>query len=71
MKEVNSSTISHIGYDAEKRVMSIQFKSGAKPVYDYADVEPEDHARLMTAESIGSHLHHHIKPKYRGVKREA
>lgn len=71
MKPVESSTISHIGYDAEKRVMSIKFKSKGEPTYDYADVEPEDHARLLTAESVGSHLHHHIKPKYRGVKREA
>ncbi len=70
MKEVNSSTIKHVWYNPGTRKMGVQFRSKGEPIYDYSDVDPADHARMMSAESIGSHLHHHIKPKYTGIRRE-
>lgn len=51
---VRSSNVSAIGYDASTRTMVARFKSGG--VYRYGRVEPEQHAELMSCESIGARL---------------
>lgn len=66
MTLVESSTIAAIGYDETLKVLVIRFKQGG--AYKYADVTPEDHAALMSAESKGKYFLKHIKPKYMGVK---
>lgn len=53
MKEVSSSTISHIGHDGE--TLSVQFKSNPKVIYDYPGVTAEEHAAFMASDSKGSH----------------
>jgi hypothetical protein len=63
---VKSSNILSVGYDPETRKMEVKFVSGGH--YCYEDVPPETHAALMSADSIGSHLAKHIRPKHSCVK---
>lgn len=62
MDSVESSQINCIGYDAESQTLAIQFKSGTRATYHYANVTPEDFAAFKGAESVGSHFYKHIKP---------
>ncbi len=61
---IESSNLKSVGYDGS--ALEIEFKSGV--VWRYADVSPEDHKRLLEAESKGSFFSAAIKPKYKGVK---
>lgn len=62
MDSVESSQIAGIGYDAASQTLAIQFKSGTRAVYHYANVTAEDFAAFKSAESIGSHFYKNIKP---------
>jgi len=44
--------------------MTVQFHSSSVP-YDFHGIEPEHHAALVGADSIGSHFHQHIKGKFK------
>jgi hypothetical protein len=59
---VNSRAVRSIGYDAQDWVLQIEFTSGA--VYNYFRVPPAEHAKLMGAKSIGTHVEREIKPYY-------
>lgn len=50
-KEVKSSFIHSIGYDAESKTMEVALKSGA--TYTYPDIEPHVHKGIIEAESVG------------------
>ena len=67
-KSVSSSQVKSVGYDPKSRVMAVEFHGGG--VYHYHDVPPEKHAALMTAPSIGSHLHKNIKGQHSTLKVE-
>jgi hypothetical protein len=56
---VKSSNIKSIGYDEKTKTLHVEFSSGG--IYEYADVSPEKHTALMSADSIGGYLHKHIK----------
>ena len=60
---VNSSSITAVGYVARRRILEIQFRSGA--IYRYFDVPPEAHRGLLDAESVGRHFVSRIKRRYR------
>ena len=62
MQPVRSSNIASIGYDPEAQALHVLFSSGGK--YEYSGVSPEEHAALLDAKSVGSHLHTHIKGRY-------
>lgn len=62
MEKVNSSNVDEIGYNAETKTLSVRFKNGG--LYHYHLVEPEKYEALKNADSIGSHLHKHIKPHH-------
>jgi hypothetical protein len=64
LKEVKSSNILRIGYDAGTLV--VEFKSGTK--YSFSGVTEKEHQELMEAKSIGSHFHAKIRSKYTGTK---
>jgi hypothetical protein len=66
MKPVNSSNITAVGYDPASKTLAVQFKSGG--TYHYQNVTPEKHGALMSASSIGGHLHTHIKPHHKATK---
>lgn len=58
LREVESSNIKAIGYDADQSRLVVQFRSGS--TYAYANVTPAIHAALMSAQSKGSFLSRHI-----------
>lgn len=63
---VTSSMISSVGYDAESKILEVEFKGGA--VYRYDGVSPETYRALMDAESIGKQFTATIKGQYPSVK---
>lgn len=67
MEKVNSSNVSEIGYNPETKVLSVRFSKGG--LYHYSNVAPEKYEALRKADSIGSHLHQHIKPHH-GFRRD-
>ena len=58
-EKVDSSQIVSIGYEPETQKLEIEFKT--RSVYEYANVEPEVYAELMSAESIGRFFGQKIK----------
>jgi hypothetical protein len=56
---VKSSNIASVGYDAETRVLEVEFHGGR--VYRFYDVPAESHAKLMAAESIGGEFARSIR----------
>lgn len=64
---VKSSNIASVGYDEGNKTLEIQFKSGA--VYQYSGVEPQTHADLMAAESVGKFVQQNIvKAEFKGQR---
>jgi hypothetical protein len=59
---VRSSAVRSVGYDESDWVLQLEFVGGG--IYNYFRVPPEEHARLMKAASIGSHVNREIKPYY-------
>lgn len=74
LKEVQSSNITHIGYDAATKTLIVKFitsltnKGSAK--WSYAEVPPEKHEELMAAESKGKYFHTHIRNKHKATRIE-
>ena len=57
---VTSSNVESIGYSAETQVMRVRYLNGS--IYRYEDVTPEEHAIVLSSDSIGravSKLRHH------------
>jgi hypothetical protein len=65
-REVESSQLKSVGYDAEKRILEIEFKGGG--VYQYFDVPAETHKALMEAESMGKYFGKEIRSKFKFAK---
>lgn len=65
---VKSKAVRSVGYDAENWVLQIEFTTGA--VYNFFRVPPAEHAKLMSAKSIGGHLDREIKPYYESEEDE-
>ena len=63
-KEVESSTISAIGY--ENKELHIKFKNGTE--YVYYDVPAEVYEALNSAESVGKYFAANIKNNYKYAK---
>lgn len=63
-KQVNSSNIHSIGYDAETATLAVEFSS--KRVYLYRNVPQELADSLNEAESVGKWFYNNIKnrPEY-------
>lgn len=66
MQEVNSSNISHIGYDEQSKVLKVRFKAGGE--YHYHDVPKHEHDSLVSAKSIGAHFAKNIRNSYKFTK---
>lgn len=66
MKEVKSSSISHVGYEPSTQELRIRFVHGGE--YLYRGVTESEHAALMAAPSVGQYFHAHIKPHHTGEK---
>jgi hypothetical protein len=61
-ERVTSSNIKSIGYDAAKKILEVEFKSGA--IYHYKDVPADVHKSFMRADSKGKFLFNEIKGTY-------
>jgi len=59
---VQSSNVKSVGYDEPSRTMHVEFRDGG--VYEYSGVPPETHQALVSAPSVGTHLHAHIKGRF-------
>lgn len=57
---VSSSAIAAVGHDPAANELHVLFKSGS--LYVYEDVSSDQHAGMMSADSIGSHFSSRIKP---------
>lgn len=68
MQEVKSSTITHVGYDADTAVLTVRFRSGG--VYAYSGVPEQAHKDLMASESVGKHFQANVRDKYPTAKVE-
>jgi hypothetical protein len=63
---VKSSNINKVGYDADNKTMAVEFGDGT--IYHYHDVEKNVHDDLVSAKSVGAHLHANVKGAYRFTK---
>ena len=56
-KPIESSLLASVGYDLEKQILELEFKSKKEgqpsSVYQYSNVTPEKYAEFMAAESQG------------------
>lgn len=59
---VASSNIKSMGYDDRSKTLEVEFNNGA--IYQYHQVPGEVFAQLLSAPSMGSHFHRHIKTAY-------
>lgn len=59
---VDSSHLSRVRYEEERRRLEIEFLEGG--VYEYYEVPPAEFDGLLAAESHGSYFHEHIRGNY-------
>lgn len=59
---VISSNIKSVGHDPETNTLEVEFKDGG--VYSFGNVDSDKHQSMMSAQSVGSHFHKHIKGKH-------
>lgn len=62
-RPVQSTVLAAVGYDAAKRLLEIEFHSGA--IYRYLEVPEEMHRRLLAADSKGHFFGANIRDKFR------
>lgn len=67
MQPVNSSNISHIGYDDVTHTLAVTFHSGA--TYHHTGVSADIYKGLMNAPSKGKYYYTHISSKNKGVRK--
>lgn len=65
---VSSSNIQSVGYDADGKLLAVEFKDGS--IYHYHDVPKDAYDDLMAAKSLGGHLHKNIKGIYKHAKED-
>lgn len=63
---VTSSNLAEVGYDYELETLEVQFTHGG--VYQYFNVPPFMHDRLMSADSLGRFFNAEIKGRYPEAK---
>lgn len=67
---VESSQLASVGYDAEKKILEIEFKGGG--AYQYFDVPADKHFDLMHAAenggSIGRYFGKEVRGKFKFAK---
>jgi hypothetical protein len=66
LEAVTSSNLAAIGYDPQKKILAVQFRSGA--IFHYAGVSLETATAFYAAESKGKHFAHAIRGLYQGEK---
>jgi hypothetical protein len=59
---VDSSSIASIGYAPEEQVLELEFRE-SREVYQYFGVPAEEYAAFLAADSKGTYLNVHFKPR--------
>jgi hypothetical protein len=59
---VDSSSIASIGYAPEQQVLELEFRQSGE-VYQYFNVPAEEHTAFLAADSKGTYLNRHFKPR--------
>ena len=65
---VKSTNVKAVGYDAETKMLQVEFKSGG--VYQYAGVQTEMYADLLEAESVGRFVSQVVRSGRKGLRVE-
>lgn len=66
MQACKSSQVKSHGHCAATNTLCVEYASGGR--YYYEGVSPEQYAELCKCESVGKHLHAHIKPNHKFSK---
>lgn len=64
--KVVSSNISSIGYDANRKILEVEFQSGS--IYQYSGVPEHEYKGLLNTASKGKYLNTRIKDCYAYVQ---
>jgi hypothetical protein len=59
---IDSTSLESVGYEMESKTLEVEFAGGA--VYQYLEVPEEEIRKFMRAQSRGTYLNRHIKPRY-------
>jgi hypothetical protein len=59
---VDSKSLRKVGYDAERRLLQVQFQN--RSVYQYFEVPAAVYQELMQAPSKGSYFNRFIRPRF-------
>ncbi len=62
---VKSSSLRSVSYDAAKKNLEIEFRSGI--IHQYQNVPPAIHTSLMNAASAGIYYTENIRNRYRSI----
>lgn len=63
---ITSSNLAAIGYNPHKRILAVEFKSGA--IFHFAGISETVYQQLLEAPSRGSYFHKEIRGKFQGEK---
>lgn len=63
---VNSSNILSVGYDRDRLMLEIQFKT--KRIYRYSNVPAHVYAGLMKAQSHGKYFQDHVNNVFTNIE---
>lgn len=66
LRNVKSSAVRAIGYDPESKTLAVHFSGGG--LYHYGGVEPDVHADMLAAKSMGGFVAARLKGKFPAVK---
>lgn len=65
---VQSSQIRSVGYEPASRTLEIEFSNGA--VYQYSNVDPDIHTRMMESSSVGSFFNQNVRGVHEYIRLE-
>ena len=68
LKPIQSSNITHAGYDPESETARVVFKNGG--AFDYSGVSQETFSDMVKAKSVGKFFHSNIRAKHNFKKVE-
>ncbi len=63
LREVRSSVLAAVGYDHDRKVLEVRFRTGR--IYHYFDVPYAAYEKLLAAPSAGKHFNKVIRPRFR------
>ena len=63
MTPVNSTNIDSVGYNADTKILTVQFKVSGQ-VYEYLNVPQTLYEGLMASESKGTYLNENIRNQF-------